>query len=183
MSELAVAESPVERQQIIARESREDLARHIEWVAMMHSQVDWLMDEMLSKFEVGGIETIHHFTPGIYAREMRAAKGTLVTSYTHKTEYLSICLKGSAVVWSLPTGTAKRINAPAIIPTQPGTRRVGYFYEDSIWLSIHATNETDIEKLERDLFVETKWLGSAKNHEAVAILDSLNSGLKEGSDS
>ena len=183
MSELIVAESPVERQQIIVRESREDLARHIQWVAMMHAQVDWLQDEMLSRYEVGNVETIHHFSPGIYAREMRAPKGTLITSYTHKTEYLAICLKGSMAVWSLPSGVTKRIDAPAIVHTQPGTRRVGYVYEDAVWFSIHATNETDIAKLEQDLYVETKWLGDAKNHEAVAILNSLNSGLEEGSNS
>ena len=179
MSDVAVLDA--ERHQIIVRESREDLARHIQWVAMMHAQVDWLQDEMLSKFEAVECETLHHFAPGIYIREMRAPKGTLLTTYTHKTEYLSICLKGSAVIWSLPTGTTKRIDAPAIVPTQPGTRRVGYIYEDCVWLSIHATNETDIAKLEQDLFVETKWLGDAKNHEAVAILNSLNTGLEEGS--
>ena len=178
MSDTALAVT----QEDLVLERREDMARHIQWIAHMHSQVDWLQDEMLQRFPGIQCETYHHFAPGIYIREMRAPKGALVTTYTHKTEYLSVCTKGSAVVWSLPSGETKRIDAPAVVPTQPGTRRVGYVYEDTIWLSIHATNETDIEVLERELFVETKWLGDAKNEEAVAILGSLNASLPEGSD-
>jgi hypothetical protein len=35
--------------------------------------------------------------------------------------------------------------------SQPGTKRIGYVHEEMVWTTIHATNETDLKKLEAEL--------------------------------
>lgn len=91
----------------------------------------------------------HHFSPGLYAREMFAPKGSLIISRIHKVGCIGILSKGKASIWT--EEGLKDYEAPATIVSRPGTRRVGYFHEDSVFTAIFATNETDIEKIEQEI--------------------------------
>ena len=35
----------------------------------------------------------------------------------------------------------------------PGTKRIGYFHEDSTWITVHPTNETDLNLIEQQVIV------------------------------
>jgi hypothetical protein len=96
------------------------------------------------------IVPVHRFADGIYAREITIPAGTLLTGKIHKTEHLNIISKGSITVWSKKDGI-KRIHAPFSFVAKPGTRRLGYAHEDTVWTTIHATQETDLNKLEAEL--------------------------------
>ncbi len=99
------------------------------------------------------LETIHHFAPGIYARELRIPAGVLLTGKIHKTEHLNMLVKGRIEI-SNAEGSKEMI-APQIFVSPPGTKRAGYAHEDSVWVTIHATTETDLEQLERDIVVDS----------------------------
>ena len=93
----------------------------------------------------------HHFAPGVYMRQMDAAAGTLVVSKMHRTEHMNILLKGSLTV-----ATEKGIEllkAPCVLKSMPGTKRIGYFHEDSSWITVHPTSDTDLEKIEQQVIV------------------------------
>jgi len=92
------------------------------------------------------LETIHHFAPGIYARELRIPADTALTGATHKTEHLNICAIGRLTV--VNGIEEKEVVGPCIFVSQPGTKRAAYVHEDAVWITIHATEETDVEKLE-----------------------------------
>lgn len=95
----------------------------------------------------------HHFAPGVYAREMFIPAGTVLTGKIHKTEHLNIISAGKiAVVWP---GGKKIITAPHTMVSQPGTKRVGYALEDTVWITIHATDETDLKIIEKQVVVDT----------------------------
>ena len=91
----------------------------------------------------------HYFAKGLYAREITIPKGTLLTGKIHKTEHLNIISKGDISV--LTEDGPKRVQAPFTMVSRPGTKRVGYAHEETVWTTIHATTETDLEKLEADL--------------------------------
>lgn len=88
----------------------------------------------------------HHFTPGMYAREMTIPAGTILTGKIHKTTHLNIVSAGDITVWT--EGGMKRIKAPFSFVSQPGTKRVGLTHADTVWTTIHVTEETDLDKLE-----------------------------------
>jgi hypothetical protein len=92
----------------------------------------------------------HRFTPGLYCREIFMPKGTLLTSKIHKTEHQFIISKGSVSVWT-EDGGVTRLTAPFHGITKPGTRRILYIHEDTIWTTFHPTTETNLEKLEAEL--------------------------------
>lgn len=93
----------------------------------------------------------HHFAPDIYMRQMDSSEGTLVISKMHSTEHFNILLKGAVSL--ITEDGIKTIHAPSIMKSLPGTKRIGYFHEDSSWLTIHPTTETDVKKLEEDLTI------------------------------
>jgi hypothetical protein len=125
-----------------------DVATHDS--AALREKVVRLEGEMFKQPQVE-IETTHHFASGIYAREIFIPKGTLLTGKIHKTGHLNILSKGDITV--LTDGGMKRLKAPCTFVASPGTKRAGYAHEDSVWTTIHASEETELDKLEAELIV------------------------------
>lgn len=96
----------------------------------------------------------HYFAPGLYAREITIPKGTLATSKIHLFEHIDIISSGEISV--LTDEGMKRIKAPATFVSKPGLKRIGYAHEDTVWISIIACSETDPEKAEKLLVVDTQ---------------------------
>lgn len=98
-------------------------------------------------------KTTHHFAPGVYMRELFIPKGTLLTGKIHKTEHMNILSQGDISVWT--EDGMKRLTASTVIKSKPGIKRVGYAHEDSVWITVHPTDETDLEKLEDQIIAKT----------------------------
>lgn len=101
------------------------------------------------------IETTHYFAPGVYMRQVRIPKGTVLTGLIHKTEHMNILSLGELTVWT--EDGMKRIRASTVIKSQPGIKRAAYAHEESVWITVHPNieNETDVTKLEKLLVVKT----------------------------
>lgn len=93
------------------------------------------------------LEVRHHFAPGVYVRELRIPAGTCLTGAVHNTEHLNICVKGRLRVVST-TMPDSIVEGYTIFTSPPGTKRAAYVEEDTVWLTVHVTEETDIGKLE-----------------------------------
>ncbi|KAF3997551.1 hypothetical protein [Glaciimonas immobilis] len=95
----------------------------------------------------------HHFSKGLYARELFIPKGSVLVGKIHKEQNLNIISSGDISV--LTDDGVMRLTAPSTIVSPPGTKRVGYAHEDTVWITIHATEETDLEKIERQVIAQT----------------------------
>jgi len=95
----------------------------------------------------------HTFADGLYIREMRAPKGMINVSKLHKTTHPYFILEGDFSV--LTENGLVRIKAPYTGITKAGTKRIVYFHEDTVWITVHATEETDLEKIEEELIAKT----------------------------
>lgn len=118
----------------------------------MREKIDRLESYMLEQPQLP-IEPVHHFAHGIYAREITIPAGALVTGKIHKTEHLNIVSKGRIAVWT--EDGMKEVSAPFTMVSRPGTKRVGYALEETVWTTIHATTETDLASLEAELIAPT----------------------------
>lgn len=88
----------------------------------------------------------HYFTDGAYARELTMPKGAMVVGKIHKHAHLNFITKGKVAV---VTEFGKEVyTAPYTFISQPGTKRVVYILEDTVWTTVHVTTETDLEKIE-----------------------------------
>lgn len=72
--------------------------------------------------------------------------GALVTSATHRTEHPFVILKGAVRVASETEGSVI-YRAPYIGITKPGTKRALHVLEETVWVTFHATSETDVAKI------------------------------------
>lgn len=92
----------------------------------------------------------HRFTPGMYIREIFMPAGTVVSTALHKTEHPFVISKGDVSVWrdGFPV---ERLKAPHTGITKPGTRRLIYIHEDTIWITFHITDKTDPDEIARDI--------------------------------
>lgn len=107
----------------------------------------------------------HHFAPGVYMREMFIPAGVMLTGAVHKTEHLTMLVKGRLLL--VNGGGGSEVVAPATLLSLAGIKRAGYAMEDSIVMTIHATNETDPDKLVSELTESTasELLGGAENRQ------------------
>lgn len=111
------------------------------------------MEEFMLEQEQVEIPVRHHFCNGIYAREITAPAGVIMTGMVHRTEHLNIMSKGEVSV--MTEDGMKRFKAPCTFVSKPGTKRIGYVHEEMVWTTIHATTETDLKKLEAMLVTRT----------------------------
>jgi hypothetical protein len=91
------------------------------------------------------LKVIHHFSHGVYARELHIPAGVTLTGEVHKFENLNILSKGKISV-STEHGI-EEIEAPFTIVSPPGTKRIAYAHTDCVWTTVHGTFETDIDKI------------------------------------
>lgn len=96
----------------------------------------------------------HHFSQGVYARELFIPKGTVLTGKIHKYQQLNIMSQGELSV--LTEDGIKRVKAPFTVVSPPGTKRVAYAHEDTIWTTIHGTDELDVDKIEMHFIAQSE---------------------------
>jgi hypothetical protein len=94
----------------------------------------------------------HHFAPGLYAREILNPKGSLIVTKMHKTCHLHVIVKGKISVWIEGAGV-KTFTAPHVGITYPGTRRIIYAHEDTIFMTLHPNPKElhNLDELEKEI--------------------------------
>jgi quercetin dioxygenase-like cupin family protein len=116
-----------------------------------------------AEFEQIELKVKHYFSDGVYAREIYIPKGCMLTGQIHKYENLNILTKGKLRV--LIDDKLQIVEAPFVVVSPPGTKRVALALEDTIWITIHGTYEKDLEKIEQQFICksEKEYLDFCKN--------------------
>lgn len=95
----------------------------------------------------------HYYSKGVYGRELAIPKDTLVIGKIHKNQTMNVILKGEVTVLSMEG--AVKIAAPYTFVSSPGTKRVIYAHENSVWITFHGTHETELDKIEDEIIAKT----------------------------
>ena len=95
----------------------------------------------------------HFFADGLYIREYTGIKGDVAISKLHKTTHPFFILKGDVSI--LTNKGIVRIKAPYFCITRAGTKRTLYFHENTVCMTVHATDETDLERIEDQVIANT----------------------------
>ena len=105
----------------------------------------------LGRFDVD-LGTVHHFSDGLYAKEMHIPAGYTAISHSHHYSHLSLLAKGKVVLTT--DSSKKEYEAPACIEIVAGVHHSIEAIKDCIWYCIHATDETDAGKIDEVLIQE-----------------------------
>jgi quercetin dioxygenase-like cupin family protein len=94
----------------------------------------------------------HHFSDNLYAKECFFPKGSQLIQHKHNYDHLSILAKGKVVV--LYDQKEEVVEAPACLNIEANKHHGVLALEDCVWFCIHATNETDVNKIDEVLIKE-----------------------------
>lgn len=103
-------------------------------------------------------KVIHHFSKGVYARELHIPAGVILTGEIHKFENLNILSKGKIQV--LVGGDIQEVEAPFTVVSPPGTKRIARTLTECVWTTIHGTDEKNLDIIEHTFIAksEQEWL-------------------------
>ena len=94
----------------------------------------------------------HTFADGYYVREVNMPAGQIIITKIHKEEHPFFLMKGECSV--LTEDGPKKIKAPYYDITKVGTKRIIYIHCDAKWVTVHATDLKDIDKIEEEVIAK-----------------------------
>lgn len=110
----------------------------------------------------------HYFAPGVYVREIFMPAGAVVIGKIHKTEHFNIIQRGCVSLIS-ENGEREVLRGPTTFVSGAGVQKVLYIHEDTVWSTVHVTDERDLEKLEAQLIEPADYPLFDRSHERAAI--------------
>lgn len=100
-------------------------------------------------------KTKHHFCDGVYAREFFLPAGHMCTGRVHKRPCFNVLLTGHITLNMGALTSSVEMCAPQFFISEAGEKKALYAFEDTIFITFHATPETDPDKLWDILAVDT----------------------------
>tara|TARA_B100000902_G_scaffold56776_1_gene63635 strand:- start:12611 stop:13207 length:597 start_codon:yes stop_codon:yes gene_type:complete len=94
----------------------------------------------------------HSFADGCYIREIFNPAGELLVTAIHKKEHPFFLMQGEMSI--LTEDGIKHLKAPYHGITKPGTKRIIYTHTDCVFVTVHATEETDVAKIEEQVIAK-----------------------------
>lgn len=98
----------------------------------------------------------HDFADGLYGREILIPAGTLLTGKVHRHADLNFVLYGEIDVL-VQDGTWKRVVGPCWFAGKAGAKQIGYAHTDTLWVTVHATTNRDLNTLEAEILAPCPW--------------------------
>lgn len=108
-------------------------------------------EQLQGTFEVD-LGTQHHFSSGVYAKQMMLPKGYFAVSHAHEYDHLSILASGKVVVKT--DNGEETFTAPACLTIKKHLHHSITALEDAHWFCIHSTDETDSDKVDEVLIMK-----------------------------
>jgi mannose-6-phosphate isomerase-like protein (cupin superfamily) len=94
-------------------------------------------------------EIKHHFSSGVYAKEMKMPADYLMLHHKHTFSHLSILASGSIEL--IVDNVKKIVHAPACLTINANEHHGIKSLTDVVWYCIHATDCTDEDKIDEAL--------------------------------
>jgi len=98
----------------------------------------------------------HDFADGVYIRKTQMPAGTFAIGKRHRFKTYNILLRGKITVFMGEHLPVKELKAPCTFISDAGVKKMAFFHEDTEWLNIHPTEETDIKEIENIFIIPDK---------------------------
>ena len=86
---------------------------------------------------------------GTYAREIFISKDTCIVGKIHRHEHINVISKGKCLV--VTEAGREILEAPLTFISLPGIKRAVYAIEDTVWTTVHPTEKTDMDEIEKEI--------------------------------
>lgn len=113
----------------------------------------------------------HFFAPGQCVRTCIIPADTYVVGKMHRHEHFVMLVNGEASI--LTDKGMERITAPRKWISKPGAKRPVYTHTECEFLTVHSTDETDLDKLEAQLIVPEAQIDYEAPQDAAFLTDAV----------
>lgn len=112
------------------------------------------LEQAMSQFPEVEQPLTHHWVEGQYAREIFNPKGCLIVTKEHRQANFSFVMRGRLLV--ITDEGQRTLESPAFFKTQPGTKRVLFSLEDTVFITVHPNpdNTEDLDILESRIIIK-----------------------------
>ena len=118
----------------------------------------FLLEQSMKAMPQLDLKVVHHFSKGVYARELHIPAGVTLIGEIHKFENLNVLSAGTMLVTT--EEGMKEVSSPFTVVSPPGTKRAAHTLTDCVWTTIHGTEERDIDLIKNHFIAasEQDWL-------------------------
>jgi quercetin dioxygenase-like cupin family protein len=95
------------------------------------------------------LSIVHHFSAGVYAKQMLLPAGHYAETHQHRYDHMSILASGTVSVTL--DGVTTHYEGPSVVHIGAGKMHRIEAITDSVWFCVHATEETDPGKVDEVL--------------------------------
>lgn len=149
--------------------------------AILKAQAE--MAEMIARGDLRDVsdecKLTHYFVPKdekygcvVYGRQIFLPAGSVVVGKIHRHSHLNVVMQGKVSVNS--EFGKQYFEAPCIFVSQPGLKRAVYAETDVTWLTVHLTEHTGEENLDK---IEEEVI--SPDYKTLGLLDSTKSTIDE----
>lgn len=110
----------------------------------------------------------HSFADHVYVREIFIPKGHILTGKIHRHSHPNFLMKGEVLVYTENEGR-QHLKAPLSMISPAGIKRAILALEDTVWVTVHVTDETDLGKIEDYVIAKSYDELDTKNEEPKMI--------------
>lgn len=115
----------------------------------------------------------HYHTKDQYARRIFVKGGTGIITKVHKTEHITVALKGRCTVVD-ENGVKSEVVAPSVFVTKPGTWRAVYAHDDVEWVTVHVCSLSNLSDIEEALVCDSQEEFDKEDYERVLVEYNMN---------
>lgn len=131
-----------------------------------------LLQEFASTLPQVEYPVFHHHSDGMYVREFHMPAGHFVIGKEHQTRHLNILVKGRCAVWTVHgRHDLNADNGPVTFESMAGVKKVVLAHTDIVWMTTHATDETDQDRLEGEIIKPAEQLSLFPELDSFPLLE------------
>ncbi len=139
-----------------------DLPEVLDWKYIPSKDQIFALQEAMMELPQADLPTDHYFADGMYCRSLFRPAGTLIVGKVHKKEHFYMVMNGTVKVTT--DHGVEEITGPRVLVSKPGTKRAVLALTDATCLTVHRTEKTDLDEIERELIED----------DPLALFDSSN---------
>jgi|SRR3974390_2245494 len=106
----------------------------------------------MTEIPLDQLDVQHHFSSGVYAKQIQIPAGSVIVSHRHHFDHLSILAVGEALI-ETSDGTHILANGPFVVMIRAGVHHAVKAKTDCTWFCIHAVFGVDPKYIDESLIM------------------------------
>lgn len=110
------------------------------------------LENVLLNLPQESCELVHNMVPGLYVRSCKVKAGTVITGAVFKRHHICISIGNQTII---DEDGPHHYEGVHVFNSRPGIKRVAHVHEDTVFITVHHTQERELVEIEREQVADT----------------------------